>query len=93
MHVIFLRICEGNSKINKTYEIKWSKILSFIKNAKNLYYIPDIKFLSFIFSTSLSPVSTNLAPSPQMQSFNNKASIYNVEAYLIYSVMINLYLR
>ena len=49
MHVIFLRICEGHSKIHETYEIKLSKILSFIKIAKNLYNIPDIKFLSHIF--------------------------------------------
>ena len=78
MHVIFLRICEGNFKINETYKEKRSENLSFIKNAKNLYYIPDIKFLSFIFLTSLSPVSTNLAPSPQMQSFKNIEPVYTM---------------
>ena len=68
MLVIILRKCEGNSKIHETYEIKLSKILSFIKNAKNLYNIPDIKFLSYIFSTSLPSVSTSLAQNKHKSS-------------------------
>ncbi len=67
MHVIFLRICEGNFKINETYKNKLSKNLSFIKNAKNLYYIPDIKFLFYILSSPISSVSTSPADSSTKQ--------------------------
>ena len=62
MHVIFLRICEGNFKINETYKEKRSENLSFIKNAKNLYYIPVIKFLFYILSSPISSVSPSPAP-------------------------------
>ena len=77
MLVIILRKCEGNSKIHETYEIKWSKILSFIKNAKNIYYIPDIKFLFYILSSPISSVSTT---NPQMEEVNNIKPVCNVEA-------------